>query len=148
MDFLSLEPDRSNTKDILVITDHFTKYAVAIPTRNQKAQTVAKCLWDNFLVTFLCTQSSQKAEMALSEPCTVTCYAVDSYLWLTPMDQLRKKLFIGLGHEETLALKVLKNLRSRVPILISRRTQFITTYTEGHWILRLESYRAQDQCNQ
>lgn len=52
MDFLSLEPDRSNTKDILVITDHFTKYAVAIPTSNQKARTVAKCLWDSFLVHY------------------------------------------------------------------------------------------------
>lgn len=52
MDFLSLEPDLSNTKDILVITDHFTKYAVAVPTRNQKAQTVAKCLWENFLVHY------------------------------------------------------------------------------------------------
>ncbi len=52
MDFLSIEPDRSNTKDILVITDHFTKYAVAIPTPNQKAQTVAKCLWDNFIVHY------------------------------------------------------------------------------------------------
>lgn len=52
MDFLSLEPDRSNTKDILVITDHFTKYAVAIPTPNQKARTVAKALWDNFLVHY------------------------------------------------------------------------------------------------
>ncbi|KAJ7991950.1 hypothetical protein DPEC_G00289170 [Dallia pectoralis] len=52
MDFLSIEPDRSNTKDILVITDHFTKYAVAIPTSNQKAQTVAKCLWDNFIVHY------------------------------------------------------------------------------------------------
>ncbi|KAL0187224.1 hypothetical protein M9458_018894, partial [Cirrhinus mrigala] len=52
MDYLSLEPDRSNIKDILVITDHFTRYAVAIPTRNQKAQTVAKCLWDNFLVHY------------------------------------------------------------------------------------------------
>ena len=52
MDFLSVEPDRSNTKDILVLTDHFTKYAVAIPTRNQKAQTVAKCLWENFLVHY------------------------------------------------------------------------------------------------
>ncbi|KAI3371497.1 hypothetical protein L3Q82_024075 [Scortum barcoo] len=31
---------------------HFTKYAVAIPTRNQKAQTVAKCLWENFLVHY------------------------------------------------------------------------------------------------
>ncbi len=52
MDFLSLEPDKSNTKDILVITDHFTKYAVAVPTRNQKAQTVARCLWENFLVHY------------------------------------------------------------------------------------------------
>lgn len=52
MDFLSIEPDRSNTKDILVITDHFTKYAVAIPTPNQKALTVAKCLWDNFIIHY------------------------------------------------------------------------------------------------
>lgn len=52
MDFLSLEPDRSKTKDILVLTDHFTKYAVAVPTPNQKAKTVAKCLWDNFLVHY------------------------------------------------------------------------------------------------
>lgn len=27
-----------------MITDHYTKYAVAIPTPNQKAQTLAKCL--------------------------------------------------------------------------------------------------------
>lgn len=52
MDFLSLEPDRSNTKDILVITDHFTKYVVAIPTPNQKARTVAKPLWDSFIVHY------------------------------------------------------------------------------------------------
>ncbi|XP_061590121.1 uncharacterized protein LOC133455211 [Cololabis saira] len=52
MDFLSLEPDTSNTKDILVLTDHFTKFAVAIPTPNQKAKTVAKCLWDNFIVYY------------------------------------------------------------------------------------------------
>ncbi|KAI5094884.1 hypothetical protein C0J45_14959, partial [Silurus meridionalis] len=52
MDFLSLEPDQSNTKDILGITDHFINYAVAVPMRNQKAQTVAKCLWDNFLVHY------------------------------------------------------------------------------------------------
>ena len=50
IDFLSVEPDRSNTKDILVITDHFTKYCLAIPTPNQKACMVAKCLWDNFIV--------------------------------------------------------------------------------------------------
>lgn len=52
MDFLSIEPDRSNTKDVLVITDFFTKYAVAIPTPNQKARTVAKHLWENFVVHY------------------------------------------------------------------------------------------------
>ncbi|XP_068078506.1 heat shock 70 kDa protein 12B isoform X1 [Danio rerio] len=52
MDFLSLEPDRRNFKDILVITDHFTKYAVAVPTVNQKARTVAQALWDNFIVHY------------------------------------------------------------------------------------------------
>lgn len=36
MDFLSLEPDSHNIKDILVITDHFTKYAVAIPTKESQ----------------------------------------------------------------------------------------------------------------
>lgn len=52
MDYLSLEADSSGTKDILVITDHFTKFAVAIPMTNQKARTVAKCLWENFMVHY------------------------------------------------------------------------------------------------
>uniref|UniRef100_A0A3B3IN64 non-specific serine/threonine protein kinase n=1 Tax=Oryzias latipes TaxID=8090 RepID=A0A3B3IN64_ORYLA len=49
IDFLSLEPDSSNTKDVLVITDHFTKYALTLPTPNQKARTVARFLWENFI---------------------------------------------------------------------------------------------------
>ncbi len=52
MDFLSLEPDSSNARDILVLTDHFTKFTVAFPTPNQKAKIVAKCLWDNFIVYY------------------------------------------------------------------------------------------------
>lgn len=52
MDYLMLEADKSNTKDILVLTDHFTKYALAFPTANQKAKTVAKCLWENFIVHY------------------------------------------------------------------------------------------------
>lgn len=52
MDFLSIEPDSKNTKDVLVITDFFTKYAVAVPTSNQKSHTVAKALWENFIVPY------------------------------------------------------------------------------------------------
>lgn len=35
-----------------MITDHYTKYAVAVPTPNQKARTVAKCLWENFTIHY------------------------------------------------------------------------------------------------
>ena len=45
MDFLSIEPDAKDTRNVLVVTDHFTRYAIAIPTRDQKATTVAKALW-------------------------------------------------------------------------------------------------------
>ena len=52
MDFLSLEPCKGGIENILVITDHFTKYAVAIPTKNQLARTTAKVLWDNFIIHY------------------------------------------------------------------------------------------------
>ena len=39
MDYLTLERSKEN---ILVITDHFTCYAVAAPTRNQTARTTAE----------------------------------------------------------------------------------------------------------
>lgn len=40
MNFLNLEPNSSNPKNILVMTDHFTKYAVTMPRPNQKVKTV------------------------------------------------------------------------------------------------------------
>uniref|UniRef100_A0A672F450 Integrase catalytic domain-containing protein n=1 Tax=Salarias fasciatus TaxID=181472 RepID=A0A672F450_SALFA len=52
IDYLSLEPDGRGTKNILVITDHFTKYAIAVPTADQKAKTVAKTLWNSFFVHY------------------------------------------------------------------------------------------------
>jgi transposase InsO family protein len=50
IDFLSLEQSKGGYDNILVITDHLTRYAQAIPTRNQKAQTTAsRCLWESFI---------------------------------------------------------------------------------------------------
>ncbi|CAI5671364.1 unnamed protein product [Oreochromis niloticus] len=52
MDYLSLEPDNRDTRNILVVTDHFTKFAVAVPTKDQKSRTIAKALWENFIVHY------------------------------------------------------------------------------------------------
>jgi hypothetical protein len=49
IDVMSLEMSKGNIEDILVITYNFTKYAAAIPTRNQKAITTAKSLYEKFI---------------------------------------------------------------------------------------------------
>ena len=49
MDFLSLEMSAGGYENILVITDHFTRFAQAIPSKNQTAKTTARLLFDNFV---------------------------------------------------------------------------------------------------
>ena len=52
LDFLNLEKSKGGYDSILVVTDHFTKYAQAYPTRNQSAITTAKILEQHFIPTF------------------------------------------------------------------------------------------------
>ena len=44
-DYLTLKPSKGVIGNILVITDHFEKYALAIPTRDQTAKTTAEAFY-------------------------------------------------------------------------------------------------------
>lgn len=52
IDFLSLEPDSKGMNSVLVVTDHFTRYAQAFPSKNQTAQTVAKILVEKYFIHY------------------------------------------------------------------------------------------------
>ena len=56
IDFTLLEPSTSGIESALVLTDVFTKYTQVIPTRDQKARTVAKVLVKDWFVRFGETQ--------------------------------------------------------------------------------------------
>lgn len=49
VDFLSLETACSEMCNILAMMDHFTRYAVAVPTLDQTAVTTARVLWEHFI---------------------------------------------------------------------------------------------------
>ena len=52
MDYLTLEMSKGGFQHVLVITDHFTRFAMAIPTRNQTAKLTAEVLWKNFILHY------------------------------------------------------------------------------------------------
>ena len=52
MDYLSVETSSGGYQHMLVITDHFTRYARAILTRNQTAKTTAEALFNSFIVHY------------------------------------------------------------------------------------------------
>ena len=76
IDYLMIEAPKNfrSQKDvnILIVTDHFTRYMQAYVTPNQKATTVAKTLWDRFFVHYgfpekILTDQGQNFESKLLE---------------------------------------------------------------------------------
>lgn len=78
IDFLMLERSRGGIENVLVVTDHFSRFAQAYPTKDQKARTVAKALWRNFFCRFgfpakLHTDQGRNFESAIvKELCKIT----------------------------------------------------------------------------
>ena len=52
MDHLSLEPSKGGFPYILVITDLYTRYSVAVPVRNLSALTTARAFFEHFIVHY------------------------------------------------------------------------------------------------
>ena len=52
LDYLKIEPSEGNIENALVITDHFTMYAQAFPSKTQTALATAKLLWNNFILHY------------------------------------------------------------------------------------------------
>ena len=52
LNYLCLEPGKGLEENILVVTDHFTRYAQAYITKTQTAQMTTKTLWDKFIVHY------------------------------------------------------------------------------------------------
>lgn len=52
IDFTLLEPSQSGLENVLVMTDVFSKYTVAVPTRDQQAATVAQVLLTEWFFRF------------------------------------------------------------------------------------------------
>ena len=52
IDFTLLEPSQNGLENVLVMTDVFSKYTVAVPTRDQRAETVAQVLLTEWFFQF------------------------------------------------------------------------------------------------
>ena len=78
MDFLKLEPAKGGIVNVLVITDHYTRFAQAFPTKNQTALTTAEVFFNNFVLKYgfptrLHTDQGSNFESALmKELCKLT----------------------------------------------------------------------------
>ena len=52
LDYLKIEPSKGNIENVLVITDHFTRYAQVFPSKTQTVLATAKLLWNNFILHY------------------------------------------------------------------------------------------------
>ena len=76
LDYLKIESSKGNVENsiqhVLIVPDHFTRYAEAFPSKSQTVLTTAKLLWNNFILHYgfpakIITDQGQNFERELIE---------------------------------------------------------------------------------
>ena len=52
LDYLKIEPSKGNVENVLIITNCFTRYSQAFPSKSQTALATAKLLQNNFILHY------------------------------------------------------------------------------------------------
>ena len=52
LDYLLIEPSKGNIENVVIVTDHFTRYAQAYPPKTLTVLATAKLLWNNFIIHY------------------------------------------------------------------------------------------------
>ena len=63
IDYISLERSKGGFKNMLVITDHFSRFPQAIPTRHHTATTTVKALYENFLQNYIAIKEQTESKV-------------------------------------------------------------------------------------
>ena len=50
--YLKIGPSKGNVENVLINTDHFTRYAQTFPSKTQPALATAKLLWNSFILHY------------------------------------------------------------------------------------------------
>ena len=126
LDYLKIEPSKGNVENILIVTNHLTRYAQAFPSKSQTALATVKLLWNNFILHYgflakIITDQGQNFESKLIENlCQVTGVKKLRTIPYHPHTNGQCECFNSklLNMLETLTPEQKKDWKSHVPALV------------------------------
>jgi hypothetical protein len=106
MDFLTLEKSKGGYQHILVITDHYTRYAQAIPTKSQLAKPIVEDIFHIaqsrtlYLCTFLASKICLVAKIEFCLFLDVPYHHVGLVTLLVCVQQVRLVVVVPRLHQK------------------------------------------------